>query len=353
MKFLRYLVLTLFGFFWLAGCSRTIMQQLAQVEVLPDDYRYGDLYRLSNLPQFRDQRQDCREYTPPTKPADKKIHLYIIGDSFTEAQRVGKQDFPVDSYQYVHWADILHVKLDTTATNILLLESVERHFREHLATAPITSLVPDSATYKVVPQDPRLMGQIDNMFSSVQTEDRLELLLFQYDPILALKELKASFNYRFFDRANDKVTVSEDGRHVVYYLDTDTTSITSSYAHIRNIQVDTLVHNITESTRHFKDMGFDHVVLSIIPNKSSVLIPHFYNYNRLIERVYNHPALPIPYVDVLEDFRKIKEKSYLVGDSHWTCQGQYLWLEKVNKLILELVNTPSASPRPANKITSI
>ncbi|GAB3181836.1 hypothetical protein GCM10027291_51860 [Telluribacter humicola] len=329
------------------------MQQLAKVEILPDDYRYGDLYRLSNLPQFRDDRQSCQEYTPPTKPSGKKIHLYLIGDSFTEAQRVGAQDFPVDQYQYVHWENVLHIKLDTTATNILLLESVERHFREHLATASITNLVPDSATYQADPHAPRIMAEVDNLFSSSLTEDRLELLLFQYDPILAFKELKASFNYRFFDRANDKVTVSEDGNHVVYYLDTDTTSITSSYAHIRNSQVDTLVQNITENTRRFKEMGFDHVVLSIIPNKSSVLIPYFYNYNQLIERIYNHPALPIPYVDVLEDFRKIKDQSYLIGDSHWTCQGQYLWLDKVNNLILELANNPSGKTKPLSQTSTI
>ncbi|HEV7349480.1 hypothetical protein [Telluribacter sp.] len=337
MKFLRYFFLFLFGMLWLAGCSRTIMQQLGKMEVLPDDYRYGDLYRLSNLPQFRDQRQPCPDYTPPTKPADKKIHLYIIGDSFTEAQRVGQQDFPVDSYQYVHWADVLHVKIDTTATNVLLLESVERHFRQHLV-APIASLVPDSATFKVTYEEPRFMVQLDNQFASNHTEERLELLLFQYDPVLLLKELKASFNHFFFDRANDKVTVSEDGRNIVYYLDTDTTQVTSSFAHIRDSQVDTLVLHLNESTRQFKAMGFDHVLLSIIPNKTSVLLPYFYNYNHLIERVYNHPDLTIPYVDVLEDFRKMKEKSYLVGDSHWTCQGQYLWLDKTNRLLLNEIS---------------
>ncbi|GAB2772662.1 hypothetical protein GCM10027275_14480 [Rhabdobacter roseus] len=335
MKYLRYLFLFLFSVIWLAGCNRVIMQKLGQWRILPDEYLYGDLYRLSNLPYFKDLRSDCEAYTPPqVPPGSKKIHLYIIGDSFTEAQRVGADDFPVDRYQYVHWSDYLHLRLDTTARNILLLESVERHFRQILAQ-PVTSLVPDTATFVVPPPgDPRLMPKIDNAFSALQTEDRLESLLFKYSPILALKEWKAAFTYAFFRRTSDKVTISEDGQDIVYYLDTDTTLINSSFKTLLDSEVDLLVENLQVSVDLFRKMGFDQVLLSIIPNKTSVLMPTYGRYNGLIERVYAHPRLPVPYVDVLHDFRQLGQQSYLRGDSHWTCPAQYLWLDKVNALIL-------------------
>ena len=345
MRYLRYFFLFLFSVIWLVGCNREAMQLLGQWQVLPDEYLYGDLYRLSNLPTFKDLRAPCGTYTPPqVPPGTKKIHLYIIGDSFTEAQRVGASDFPVERYEYVHWSDYLHLKLDTSAYNIVLLESVERHFRQHLGQ-PITVLVPDTATFKVPPPaDPRFMPMLDNAFSAQQTEDRLESLLFQYKPFLVLKEWKAAFTYAFFRRANDKVTVSEDGRDIVYYLDTDSTLINSSFNTLLDEEVDLMVENLRISVDSFQKMGFDRVLLSIIPNKTSVLMPTYGRYNGLIERVYQHPKLPLPYVDVLADFRQLGEQSYLRGDSHWTCPAQYLWLDKTNALILAEVKKAERNP---------
>jgi hypothetical protein len=342
MKFLRYFFLLLFSLLWLAGCSRTIIEKLYATEIIPDDYRFGDLYRLSYLPQFKEQRAYCHDYTPPQRAAGRKVHLYLIGDSFTEAQRVGAGDFAVDAYHYVKWDDVLHVRLDTTATNVLLMESVERNFRYHL-TEPVRSIVPDTATFEVKYQETRLMPRLDQQFAANPTEDRLDLLLFQNTVSLVFKEMKARFNYLFFDRPSDKVTVSPDGQHLVYYMDTDSTQMTSSFAHLRHSQVDTLVGNLNRVTDSFRAMGFDHVLLSIIPNKTSVLMPGYGPYNRLIERVYNHPSLGIPYVDVLPEFRQLGEKAYLRGDSHWTCRGQYLWLDKTNQLIQTVVAEANSS----------
>ncbi len=49
MRIVRALVLLVVGIIWIGGCSSPLLQVLYQTEIIPDDYRYGDLYRLSNL----------------------------------------------------------------------------------------------------------------------------------------------------------------------------------------------------------------------------------------------------------------------------------------------------------------
>ena len=79
-------------------------------------------------------------------------------------------------------------------------------------------------------------------------------------------------------------------------------------------------------------MGFDEVYLSIIPNKTSLLIKNDKNYNRLIERVENHPRLKIPVISVWNEFTS--KNYYQKGDSHWNCAGQKIWVDKVNEKLI-------------------
>lgn len=343
MKIVRYSVLLLVGLVWIAGCSSDILSFLYTTQAIPDDYRYGDLYRLSNLEKFKDPKSTCSPF-PITKSTtrQKKIALYIIGDSFTEPQRIGAEDFDVDYYHYVHWGTTLHLKLDSSYTNIVLLESVERNVREHFGT-PISLITPDSATFVTIPQDTRLVSQVDHLFASAPVEDRLTTILFQFDPILALKEVKSWINYNLFDRTDPKVTVAADGATIVYVEDTDTSYTKSSFSVIEKQELDTIVGVMKQNESYLRSLGFDQVWLSIIPNKASILMPDYGKYNHLIERIYQHPQRSGEAIDVYQDFANMKEAAYLRGDSHWSCAGQHLWLGKVNRLLRQ--NTiPQASP---------
>lgn len=333
MKYIKYLCLVLFSLVWLVGLSPSIYAKLGEWKLIKDGYQFGDLYRLSNLPQFKDPVKPCPKQVNVTKISSaKKVCLYIIGDSFTEKERVGKDDFAVDEYQYVHWDNILHLKPDTTKINILLMECVERHFREKMAS-PIHNVVPDSATFVMSGPEPSFMQKLDHAFAADPAETRLDVAFFQNDWMLKIKEMKAAFTYNFFHRADKKVTLVNDDKSLVYYMDTDTPKSTSSFSKLADTELDTMMTNLAESHSIAKKLGFDHVILSIIPNKVSVVMPEYGEYNHLISRVYAHPKLDMPYVDVLPDFRRMKEKSYLKGDSHWTCQAQDVWLTKTNDLI--------------------
>jgi hypothetical protein len=349
MKILKYLLLLLGCLVFAVGQSQYLLTKLGEVRIgdwklINDGYQYGDLYRLANLSKFKDPRQKCMDYRPPAKASQaRKVHLYVIGDSFTEAERVGLKDFSVDKYTYVHWADFLHVKLDTTETNVLLLESVERHFRQKMV-APIQVIIPDTATFKtVLDAKPPFMNRLDDAFNATYTRDRLDAVLFQNDFFLTVKEWKADFQHRFFGRVNESVTMVNNDQDMVFYMDTDTTGVTSSFKEVSNGEIDTIVLNLNESRRFFESIGFEHVFLSVIPNKVSVLNPEYGVYNHLIERIYAHPKLEMPTIDVLTDFREMGRSSYLKGDSHWTCEGQYLWLNKVNAQINRMVTEKSSA----------
>lgn len=335
MKLIRYVFILFFSLIWVAGCSPDLLSFLYRNQWIPDDYKFGDLYRLSNLETFKEPQQGCSPPALPEKPGSlhKKIHLYLIGDSFAEPQRLGSDDFIADKYQYVHWNQVMHIHPDTTAVNVLVIESVERHLREHLAT-PVANLVRDTATFFPVPGKPRLMARVDQAFASDKTEERLTTILFEYAPALALKEMKAAFNWYFFDRVSDKVSVNAERDAIVYYLDTDSTLTTSSFNPVEDDEIALMVKNLNQTAAQWKEAGFDDVFLSVIPNKTTVLMPEYGHYNELIQRVQEHPDLQVDYIDILQDFRKMGASSYLKGDSHWTCEGQHRWLMKVNQKII-------------------
>ncbi|TDE16213.1 hypothetical protein [Dyadobacter psychrotolerans] len=338
MRYLRYIFLLIGAAIWIVALSPDLSSKMTA----QDSYRFGDLYRLSNLSQFKDPRAACPDYKAPAKSTSKKVHLYLIGDSFTEKERVGQKDFAADAYTNVRWGEVLHFKPDPAEVNILLIESVERHFRDKFTAGPLTNLVADSATFVNRNFDQPFMNKLDDAFRSKSTEGRLDEILFQNDFVLALKQLKADFNYKIFNRVNKEVTRVNDDKNIVYYMDTDTdtTKLTSSFSELSNSEVDSLVIHLNKSREIALKLGFDAVVLSIIPNKVSVLMPDYGHYNSLIDKVYSHPALEIPYIDVYQDFRKMGDRAYLKGDSHWTCAGQYLWLNKANQTINQLANKP-------------
>lgn len=341
MKILKALALVFFGVIWVAGCHTEILNALYRAEVIPDDYRYGDLYRLANLAEFKELKSSCETFPAPARDGDRPVALYIIGDSFAEAQRIDSADFSVDTYQFAHWATNLHLKLDTAFTNIVLLESVERKAREHFA-APIYNIVPDTATFVSVPDGAKLMARIDHAFASEPTEERLSTILFEYDFFLKIKEWKSGLTQRFFDRTNPKVTLSPNSSALLYYEDTDTdsTKTTSSYAKLLNSEVDSIVSVMNFDEAYLKSLGFDKVLFSIIPNKASILMPEYDAYNHLIERVYHNPRLVVNTIEVMPEFKMMKSNAYLISDSHWSCAGQYVWLKKVNVALAGKQKTP-------------
>ncbi len=332
---LRYLILLLAIVLYAGGCSRAVLQYFYQTGVAADDYRYGDLYRLSNLPQFKEESTPCASILPTNAPAGRGTNLYIIGDSFTEPERLAARDFPADNYLRTKWENPNRVQLDTTKRNILLIETVERHFRDHFSQ-PVTALAVVADTTQQAAQTSPTIGQrIRDVVGLIQpaavVEERLETLLFGHGWALWWKERKAAFTLAVFDRINPKVSLSRDKQHLFVGLDTDTTTgKTALFMPLPDPELSAYVDSLNRTYNRYRALGFAKVYLSIIPNKATLLDPGMGHYNHLIERVQQHPHLRMPVVDVYSVYRNDREPLYALSDSHWNCRGRALWLQTVN-----------------------
>ncbi|WP_229310927.1 hypothetical protein [Larkinella soli] len=335
----RYVVLFLAGVIYIGGCSTDVMQSFYRNRLIPDDYRFGDLYRLANLPQFKAEQHPC----PPAYPADgprQPIHLYLIGDSFTEPQRISRQDFPVESLHRTKWDFPRYAQLDTSKTNILIIETVERHFRDHFDRyVGDLHIVEDNNRVEVAAEQPATwrnrMKQLEDQLSSKAVESRLETILFFSDWSLWFKELKARLTQNWFGRVDPKTSVTPDGRHLLYYLDTDTTGKNSSFKPLPDTLLNRYVDSLNRIADRYRGLGFDQVYLSIIPNKTSIVAPDMgpLPYNRLIERIQQSPRLTVPTIDIFSDYKASRIPLYEVSDAHWNCNGRAIWIRRVTEVL--------------------
>ncbi|WP_337044286.1 hypothetical protein [Emticicia sp. 17c] len=323
-KILKYTALVIFSALWLTGFSPEVSKWLYQIGFTKDDYRYGDLYRFSNLPQFRVLKEVCKpDKMEVTKP---NTSLYLIGDSFTEEGRVAATDFVSGAFYRFFIGQHPFVKLDKTKKNILVIETVERHFRERFAT-PYQNLTVG---------EPTPTQAVANLAKNAKSEfwydtERHTSVLFSSDFFLTIKEWKATLNEYLFDRTDKNVVLSPDKKNIFYELDARPSGITSSFDKISEKEISLLVENVNRTYDFYRKNGFDEVYLTIAPNKSAVLGTDLGEYNHLIERIQKNPALRMPILDIYTPLSSSKKMLYDIGDTHWNCEGKQIWLDAVNQ----------------------
>jgi hypothetical protein len=325
MKILKYIILACTALLWLVGCQPDWVRVVYKMGLIEDDYRYGDLYRLSNLAKFKQRVTSCPSTSPTVK---QNVHLYIIGDSFTEPSRVDSASYHVAKYTYTHWDDApKNMRIDTSAYNVIILQSVERHVREHFAN-PIEKFTfkPISSQNKITANNWQPVTWFESLHKNL--DERLESFLFSNDFFLRFKEWKAALNFYFFDRTNDQVTITPDKKHILFAWDTDATTTKSSFNKVTDNEIENLVSVINNDMLALKKIGFDEVQVSLIPNKTSIVAPNLGVYNHLIERIERHPKLRTSVVSVWQEFSTKPNHYYYLGDTHWNCNGQRLWLHK-------------------------
>lgn len=321
-KLIRYALLLFFGLLWFLGCSPTTVKWLGENGVIQDDYRFGDLYRFSNLREFRVPVQKC---TAPKKTTNLPVHLVLFGDSFTEEGRIEANHFEAAAFTRNFVATDGYIDLQKNKKNILIIETVERHFRERFAS--VYTHVKVNQPKKPQPK-PTLWENLLAWEVPYKTEMH-ESVLFSSDFFFTLKEWKAAINQRLFGRIDDNVVLSKNNYHLVYALAVKP-GINSSFDAISDAEIKELVANVNATYQAYKKAGFDEVYLNIIPNKTSILVTDLGRYNHLIERIQQHPDLQMPFVDSYAALRKGGEKLFDKGDTHWNCYGKQLWVDDVN-----------------------
>ncbi|MFT7247777.1 MAG: hypothetical protein ACI97P_000550 [Arcticibacterium sp.] len=317
------------SFLWLEGCSTSLASWLFEKGLVKDDYRYGDLYRLANLKDFRVTKELC---STPKMPQNNNIHLVLAGDSFTDQGRIDSSHFVAKDFSYIRIDGQTALVLDTSQYNVLVLETVERHFRERFVSSSW-----DGISFSQ--QSDEKPGWKDYFkkivaFELPYSNELHEGLLFGYDFTMDVREWKAALNYHLFERVDSHVKLNKSEEHLLYYLPSER-GMSSAFDEISDAEIEALVVHVNKTQLKYRGLGFDKVILSIIPNKTSILGTDLGTYNELATRIQNSKQLEIPVLNANRILKGLGEDAYEKGDTHWTCQGKQQWVVGINELLVQ------------------
>lgn len=345
-----YLVLFAFVITYLVSLSSDISRNITSRRIAhpksilrSDKYRYGDLYDMSYLPQFKIS-PTSQSAVPLIKCEVKPmINLYSICDSYILGSLTDKSLYcGVDGFQHakINTAEKLDINLDAQKINILLLEISERNFRINLRDSGYLSGLIKPRGQEPGPlkrniPKPSLYHFFEDYFFNKSINTNIELNIWDFFFITPVKEFKASLNAQLFNVVDNNVAISQDNKYLLYTLTTDSTLITSSFQFVPDEEIKSIVENLNQIYTTAKNVGFEEVYLAIIPNPVSILFPEFngLEYNQLITRVQNAASLKMPVVDIYSTFKETTLPIYRRSDTHWSQDGAYLWLNKFNSML--------------------
>ncbi len=349
-KVFAYLILIIFTAVFFISASNSVMIKLApfrydwESPLGADNYINGDLYGFSYLPMFAVRKP--KVILPPLLSQERKhIDFFCVCDSYIWSFKLRDSAlYGVNKYYQVRWAHegALVQNIDTTKTNVLLIEITERLVLKYLTdTSEIYSkLIIENFPHErgVIKPNETLLERVDRILANPLLERNLEFNLYDYRIFTPLKELKAQINYTLFERVNSDVVVSSDKKYLFYAPTVDTSSDISSFRYVSDEKILYTVNSLNTILDYYLKCGFDYVYLSIIPNPVSILDSKRMNYNNLITRIQNHPKLNIKYIDAYHLLTQEPQKVYEKSDSHWNGYGLNLWLNELNILLKSISN---------------
>lgn len=288
------------------------------VPAIPSPYRYGDLYLFSNNGNFRINTHS--DIKLKKVKAQANLRLTLIGDSYI--YETEKENFVSDSFDRLDWGKIPDTIANLTPNhkNILIIETTERYARWRLMMWDLVHFGKRTETTTV-----------DEI--KLSAEDNLQYLITNFDIFLPFKELKSSIYYNMFDRYDERVAKPNNSGRLYLNETIDEHLNSSSYAEIKDQEINELIRNINLVHERFIKMGYTQVYLSIIPNAASIYNYEGKKYNHLIERIQQHPNLKMPVIDAYKTLSKADVNIFHYSDSHWNVIGQQLWIDELNNAL--------------------
>jgi hypothetical protein len=318
-----------------------------KVFVKSDRWRYGDLYGLCFLPQYKFLLEPFKTYPGnDKKPATSNI-LYIIGDSFLADKTLAGA---FDKFDNVIFLDRRFqfgpIKLDTTKNNYLMMEFAERNLVDYdLAKTPEIEWPQKNIRTKnlndaTIPQPAStlptsLPDRVGNILFNKDLSRNLEIILFYNKIFTPVKEFKAWINYKLTGWLPKEVAVSTDKKRLLMNVTVDTTYRQSAFRQISDKEVETISNNLDSAQNYYKSIGFKKVFLSVIPNPVSIYDAKRMNYNHLLQRIEKSNKFP---VNSLFNKYKAEDKNlYYRSDGHWNPYGLDIWVKTTNATLDSLV----------------
>ena len=344
-KFLSFSVLVFFSLIYFLSSNDYLMKKIAPVRYEmqsvwgSDKYLYGDLYGLSYLSNYK-IKPEKKPQQISNCPGPDNINLFMICDSYLWSFIKTDSIFcNVNRLKYARWTynEQINEPMDTTKRNILILEASERQVRKLMSDT--TEMFTSVNIYKnnpeliMQPVKETLWNRIQRYLFNESINQNLEFNLFDYSLFTPFKELKADINYYIFDRTTNYVTVSGDKKYLFYAPTTNVAKNTSSFNFIDEAEVNVIVYCLNRAYIHFKNMGFDEIYLSIIPNPVTILDTGSGVYNELIKRIQNNKDIEIPLINVFPLFKASDKEIYYRSDSHWNYNGFQIWVDETNRIL--------------------
>lgn len=310
-----------------------------------DKWRYGDLYGLCYLPEYKFKLEPFKKYPRVSgKPATNRV-LYIIGDSFLADKTLSGA---FDGFDDVKFLDRRFpfgpIMLDSTKQNYMVMEFSEwglvgYNIDKTLQTMWSKEDLKAKANFNIAgapkPTDFNLpktfWDRLNNTLFNKSLSRNLETLLFDDKLFTPVKELKASINFKLFDRVDKGVAVSTDKKRLLVNSTVDTASTLSDFRNISDKEIGALINNLDAANHYYRSIGFKKVILTVVPNAASVYDQNRMPYNRLLERVEQNNRFTV--VDVYKQFKDTAVNLYYKSDTHWNPQGLDLWVKAMNKSI--------------------
>jgi|GEM_PF-2120126 len=341
---LRIAIMLVSGVVLWIGLSDRLQRKLYARGFIPDQYRFGDLYNITNLEQFKEMHwveTDGLDENDKPRIRSKNVDLYTIGDSFTTMDT----SFYAGRRNHHIWlgTGVDTVSLDPEVHSILVIEVIERtiqeRLREHYAelyidrgfqirgkSGPVTDAASNTGS--------SLWGNTLNR----EINERLEFLLFNSEAALKCKEMKARMMLSWFGRTHPGSLISRDRRFLFYEIEADPQSILSPFTPLADADIDSVVINMNRIRAHYLGAGFAEVYFCLIPNKVTVCEPGRHPHNRQITRVEQNPHLKTPLLTLSRQLRHHPEW-YHKSDGHWNASGKRLWLKYVNDMVMRWSTT--------------
>lgn len=349
-----YIVLFVSIVLYAISCSNTLTEDYTDarydgpVMFSYDKFRYGDLFGISFLPGYKFEQAKEPTYVKKEKyNIPPVIDLYMINDSYLGFHLATDTNFyGIAKIYHKDWFDSVKIEtvLDTNKINVLLFEVTERYFRFISDSVTLKGEVqvykdPGQLKKKTQQEEGKKQGFWDDIFSFIfnpQTNQNLEFNAFDYHFTTPVRELKAQLNYKLFNRIAKEVVVSDHNQNLYFDVTIDTTQKSSSFNYLPDEEVKSTIAYLNATYKYYKNLGFDEVYFTIVPNTVSILCPRRDKYNGLIPKITHDTNLIMPMIDLYEIFMKSPTPVYYRSDTHWNDDGFTIWLNEFHKRLNDL-----------------
>jgi len=352
-RIFAFVVLFFLAFVLIFGSSNQGMRLLSQRRYIRQDgwgadkFSFGDLYGLTYIKPFKMPRDTSFVALPVLETDSVKYKMHIIGDSylysfFSMDPRYFKKTGEV---QFVRWSTPKPIpyRLSKDKKNILLIECVERNFRNLMTVKEIRNRIEAQAQSNSGSQTAgrfeflsRINSRLKNTFYHPTLENNLEFLLFSLGIWAPFKELKSALNFYIFGRLDNEVRVSKNWKQLYLTQTVDPEKVGSSFYPTSDEEVGAYVAQLNEVQTYFKSKGFDQVIFSIIPNPVGVLNTENKPTNQILARIAKHPNWKGILVDPSLRLQKNAKENFFPSDSHWNQRGAAIWLGQLNETLKAL-----------------